>query len=410
MKADVQHQEKLWTKSFTILTLCNFLLFTNLQMLVPTLPSYVKGHFHAGSLTVSLVTSLFALSAIIARLFAGQMLKRGKRNLMLFLGFVVVLLATAGYYWCGAIVLFLFMRSLYGLGFGMISTTFPTMASNIVPDSRMGQGMGYFGLSTSLAMSIGPSIGLALLGTSFGSLIGGGVLVVATILPLTFLLRDHLRKPMETKAKVTATSTPPVKRRALIPREILLPFGLNFLLSIVYGGLLSFLALFGKEVHLDHVGNFFLVNALAVVLIRPLSGKIFDKKGHVAVILPGAFLLIAALLVLSYAHTMGLLIAAALVFGSGFGMLQPSIQAWMIKEVAPEQRGMANAMFLNSTDLGVAVGAVSLGALAIGAGYAHMYRLSSLFMVVFLVVYCLGVFVFGKRARGLSASQSSSTM
>lgn len=381
-------QEKLWTRSFIVLIVCNLLLFLNLQMILPSFPSYVKDVFHASDFTVSLVTSLFALSAIVTRIFAGQALQKGKRNQILFLGLAISTLATAGYYWCGAISLLLLMRVLFGVGFGMASTTFPTMASNVIPPKRIGEGMGFFGLSTSLAMSIGPMIGLGLLGHyGFGTLIAVATCVLAVVIPLSLPFRS-LPTPV---AHAGAQSG------KLFDRKILLPFVLNFLLSIIYGGVLSFMALFGKEAGLANVGDFFLLNAVAVVLVRPFSGKVFDKKGPGALLIPGAILLMIALVMLSFARNMTMLSASSLIFGFGFGALQPTIQAWMIQRVLPEQRGMANGMFLNSIDLGVAIGSMLLGLVAMNSSYSMMYRVSSLCMVVFLAIYVLSITVRRKR-------------
>jgi MFS family permease len=399
-----QPSEKLWTGNFIILTICNLLLFLNLQMTLPTFPSYVKEAFHASNLTVSLVTSLFAVAAIISRVFAGEALQKGKRNQILFIGLCIAALSTAGYYWCGAVSSLLLLRVGFGVGFGMTSTTFPTMVSNIIPVKRIGEGMGYFGLSTSLAMSIGPMIGLALLGTfGFHTLVIAATLITLVIFPLAYSIRS-LPSPRDqhTTAKMEN------KRGKIIDKKIVLPFILNFLLSVTYGGLLSFLALFGKEVHITNVGNFFLINALAVLLIRPFSGRIFDRKGHIAVLIPGAVLVIIGLASLSYSTTMGHLMLSAVFYGLGFGTLQPSIQAWMIKEVSPGERGMANGMFINSIDLGVAVGSMLLGGIASAVGYMVMYRISALFMILFLVVYIVAVSGQIKRAKKLEASNKMS--
>lgn len=64
-----QGKQPLWTKEFIVLTVSNLFLFLELQMIVSSIPSYVKNAFHATSVQVSLVTTLFALSAIVARLF-----------------------------------------------------------------------------------------------------------------------------------------------------------------------------------------------------------------------------------------------------------------------------------------------------------------------------------------------------
>ncbi|MGB8956905.1 MAG: MFS transporter [Tumebacillaceae bacterium] len=372
-----ERSEKVWTRGFVILILSNFLLFLNLQMTVPTLPMYAKGQFHASDVAVSLVTSMFALSAIVARVFAGQALQKGKLALLLTLGLVLAMAATVGYYWSGTIVVLLLMRMVFGAGFGLSSTTFPTMASNTLPPKRMGEGMGYFGLSTTLAMSIGPVIGLTLLGNfGIGAMIVGAVVALLLVIPLAW---SNRKLPMP-EPKPTAHSK-------LFDIKLLLPMVLNALLCVTYGGVLSFLALFGKEAHIANVGVFFLCNALAVVLIRSISGRIFDKKGHVALVIPGALFVIAALVVLSYSTTTLQLMLASLLYGVGFGVLQPTIQTWMIQKVPAEERGMANGMFLNSMDFGVASGALLLGAIAMRTGYMEMYRFAALFMVVFLFVY-----------------------
>lgn len=105
-----QSPERLWTQSFIILTLCNLLLFTGLQMTLSTLPAYAEGTLHASSVQVSLVTSLFALSAIASRLFSAKALERGGRNLLIFLGLAIILVAVIGYYWAGSILVFLLLR------------------------------------------------------------------------------------------------------------------------------------------------------------------------------------------------------------------------------------------------------------------------------------------------------------
>lgn len=158
-----QSSERLWTTSFITLTLCNLLLFIGLQMTLSTLPAYAESALHASPVQVSLVTSLFAFSAIASRLFSAKAMEKGGRNLLIFLGLAIALSAVAGYYFAGSIFTLLAFRILFGIGFGMASTAFPTMASDVIPIRRMGEGMGYFGLSTSLAMSAGPLIGLSLL-------------------------------------------------------------------------------------------------------------------------------------------------------------------------------------------------------------------------------------------------------
>ncbi|CQR55403.1 MFS transporter [Paenibacillus riograndensis] len=375
--------ERLWTSSFITLTLCNLLLFMGLQMTLSTLPAYAEGTLQASSVQVSLVTSLFALSAIASRLFSGKAMEKGGRNLLIFLGLAVSITAVIGYYWAGSILALLLLRMLFGIGFGMASTAFPTMASDIIPIRRMGEGMGYFGLSTSLAMSAGPLIGLSLLqGPGFGSLLISTAAALVLILPLSYRLTRKL------PAHHKEPAAPPVAEiRGGTFRRLFIPCLLNFLLSVSYGGLLGFLALYGAEAHLEHIAYFFLFNAVAIVVVRPLSGKIYDRFGPPALLIPGSLFIVAGLLQLSFASSTAALFPAALCYGIGFGSMQPALQTWMIQSVEPRQRGTANGMFFNSLDLGVAIGTMILGSIALYTSFGVMYRYSALAPVLLLLIY-----------------------
>ncbi|WP_427052593.1 MFS transporter [Paenibacillus sp. TC-CSREp1] len=393
---------RLWTTDFILLMLCNFLLFLQLHMIVSPLPSYVQDRFHANAFQVSLFTCLFALSAIAARLYSAKALEKGLRNAMIYIGLSVALLATLGYYFAAGIAVLLLLRMLFGVGFGMSSTAFPTMASDIVPVKRMGEGMGYFGLSTSLAMSMGPIIGVTLLqGAGFVTLMVCTAAVIAVIYPLSYSLTRKKAAQSQQAAEpaaVTVSGAPSAASGATgkttFNRKLILPSILNGLLSITYGGLVGFIVLFGKEAHLANPALFFLFNAMAVLLVRPFAGRIYDSKGPKALLIPGAVCIAVGLVILSTASTMPVLFAAAFMYGIGYGSMQSSLQTWMIQVVSPAQRGMANGMFLNTLDLGIATGALLLGSIASLTSYTEMYRYSVLFMVLFLLIYLIQ----GKRS------------
>ena len=84
-------------------------------------------------------------------------------------------------------------------------------------------------------------------------------------------------------------------------------------------------------------GTFFLVYAVSLTIIRPVSGKLLDKYGEVFIIIPALCITIIAIVVLTISHSlMGVVIAAAL-YGVGFGSAQPALQAAMITIVHPSK-------------------------------------------------------------------------
>lgn len=374
---------RLWTKAFIVLTVCSLFLFLNLQMLLASFPAYVKSEFHAGDLMVSLVTSVFALTAIATRFMTAFLMRKVKRNVLLYIGMAIAAAITGMYVFADSIGSLLLMRVGYGIGFGMASTIIPTIVSQIIPIKRMGEGIGYFGLSTSLAMSIGPLIGLNVMESSgFSMLTTIGMITMLLAFPLLLLSRSIPAERAKPSVQISSSS-----EKIPFNTKLVLPAVLNVILAVTYGGLLSFIALFGESVHLEQVGLFFLFNAITIIIIRPISGRLFDRKGPAAVLIPAGVCVVASLAVLSYTTSMPMLILSALLYGLGFGAIQPSLQAWMLRSSTQAQYGMANSMFYNSTDLGVATGAILLGAISAASDYAIMYRYSAGFMVMFLVVF-----------------------
>ncbi|WP_339823839.1 MFS transporter [Paenibacillus sp. FSL R7-0163] len=394
---------KLWTKSFIALTISALFLFMNLQMLLSSFPSYVKSEFQVGDIMVSLVTSVFALTAIASRFMTAFLMQKVSRNVLLYIGLAIAAAITGLYVVADSIGSLLLMRVGYGIGFGIASTIIPTIVSQIIPSKRMGEGIGYFGLSTSLAMSIGPMIGINVMKQSgFGTLAMIGMVTLLLAFPVLLFSRSLPAQPKKQPTPTQSESTKPLK----VPfnTKLVLPAILNVMLAITYGGLLSFIALFGESVHLEQVGLFFLFNAVTIIIIRPISGRLFDKRGPASVLIPAAVCVVASLTVLSYTTSMPMLIVSALLYGLGFGAIQPTIQAWMLRTSTPAQYGMANSMFYNSTDLGVASGAIILGAISAATDYGIMYRYSAGFMVLFLIVY-VGIQINKARVNPSTLSQ-----
>lgn len=386
---------RLWTKPFITLTLASFLLFLNLQMLLSSFSVHIKNNLDGADLHVSLATSVFALAAIVARLLTGKWMKLVPRETLLTIGLIVAAVSTILTALPNTIAPLLVMRIIYGLGFGVGSTIIPTLVTQIIPPKRIGEGIGYFGLSTSLAMSIGPATGMFVMKEAgFSTLASVGAGVVVCMFPLLLIAGAYKRKENKKEAVIEIgskreqeqhSSKQPGEFRRLFVFPIYFPALLNVCISITYSGILSFIAVYGEQLQLAQVGLFFLFNALTILLVRPIAGKLFDRKGPFIVLIPAALLVVASMIILSYTTTMGVLIVSALLYGLGFGSIQPTLQAWMLRSANKEDYGAVNGMFYNSTDLGVSLGAIILGVVATLTSYETMYRASSICMVIFTI-------------------------
>ncbi|MFL6562103.1 MAG: MFS transporter [Bacillus sp. (in: firmicutes)] len=154
------NKSRLWTKSFISISLSNFFLFLTFYVLLVTLPIYAIQEFHSNASEAGLMTTVFLLSAIISRPLAGQWLEQAGNKKVLLTALIIFAGASLLYFFPKTIVGFLLIRLLHGIGFGMATTAAGAIVADLIPISRRGEGMGYFIMSTNMAMVLGPFIGL----------------------------------------------------------------------------------------------------------------------------------------------------------------------------------------------------------------------------------------------------------
>ena len=400
-KVQSKSNESLWSKEFILITLSNLFLFFSFQMLIPTMPRYME-ESGGDQFAVGLVVGIFTISALLIRPFAGKALDTLNRKYVLLIGLIIFAISAFSYQWTTTVLLILSLRFIHGIGWGITTTSFGTIVADIIPSKRRGEGMGYYGLSSTLGMALAPLIGIWIMNTKGFSFL----FVTAAILALITLILTQFNtyskghqlteEQEQSEAKKASLLDGLMEKRALFPSFLILLF------AITYGGVVTFITIYGKEQGIENVGWFFMGNAFMVMLSRPIAGKIFDKKGHQAVLIPGVLLATIGLLILSYTTNVMLLVLASLFFGLGFGTIQPSLQAWTINKVPPHRRGAANATFFSAFDLGIGIGSMTLGIVAKWTSYSTMYRLSTILFGIFIITYLLYL----KREKNISNSKA----
>ncbi|MFZ5900523.1 MAG: MFS transporter, partial [Bacillota bacterium] len=171
-----QKRPSLWTRDFALVCLFNLAIFISFQMLMPTIPVYVD-RLGGNQAVIGLVTGIFTVSSVALRPWTGLGLDRyGRRGIWL-AGTLVFVLAVAGYNWALSIALLMMLRVVHGAGWGILTVSAATAATDLVPPPRRGEGMGFFGLGANLGMAVGLADSLAAFlgaavvgGLGFGSL------------------------------------------------------------------------------------------------------------------------------------------------------------------------------------------------------------------------------------------------
>ena len=154
--------ERLVTPTFVVAWVVNFLQYLTFYMLVTTMALYAVKSFAASDAVGGFASSAFVVGATLARLVSGYLVDALGRRRMLLIALVVVAVACALYIPAGSLPVLIAVRMVHGFGYAFASTAVMTIAQSVIPDSRRGEGTGYFALGTTLATAIGPALGLFL--------------------------------------------------------------------------------------------------------------------------------------------------------------------------------------------------------------------------------------------------------
>lgn len=371
--------DKIWTSDFIKIVCANFFIFLGFQMTLPTLPLFVK-ELGGSDQWIGIIVGSFTFSALIFRPYAGRLLETKGRRYVYMSGLVVFAISVGSFAFVTSIAFLIFWRIIQGYGFGFASTATGTIATDLIPPQRRGEGMGYFGLSGNLALALGPALGLMLVGKiSFTSLF----LICASTGLIAILLSSTVKyKKVEESPHKAATIKFDIFEKTAIQPSLLL-----FFITFTFGGIASFLPLHAAERDVAGIETYFVVYAIFVMLSRIFAGKIYDRKGHVFVFPPGVILVVTAMFLLTWLPSTTVLIIAAAIYGFGFGTVQPALQAWAVDAAPNNRKGMANATFFSFFDLGVGVGAMIFGWIAQNHGYQYIYLTAGVSVIISLLLY-----------------------
>lgn len=383
-------KERLVTSSYCFILAANFLLYFGFWLLTPVLPFYLSEVFHASNTAIGVVLSCYTVSSLCVRPFSGYLLDAFARKPLYLLAYFVFTLIFAGYMVAGALVMFIIFRVIHGFSFGMVTVGGNTVVIDIMPSSRRGEGLGYYGLTNNIAMSIGPMFGLFLHsgGASYTTIFSYALVSCV----LGFFCAVSVKTPYK----------PPVKRAPIsLDRFILLkglPAGFSLLLlSIPYGMTTNYVAMYARQIGITaETGLFFTFMAIGMAVSRLFSGRLVDKGMVTQVIAAGLYLVCFCYFGLtacgwmaawSLHFTTVFFFVIALLLGVGFGTMFPAYNTLFVNLAPGNQRGTATSTYLTSWDVGIGIGMLSGGYIAEIATFRSAYFFGAALTVVSLFYF-----------------------
>ncbi|MBQ8241860.1 MAG: MFS transporter [Bacteroidaceae bacterium] len=378
-------KDKLVTPSYLLIIAANFLQFFGFWLLIPILPFYLQEIFGADKTSIGAILSCYTIAALCIRPFSGYLLDSFARKPLYLLAYFLFTAMFGGYLLAGTLTLFIIFRIVHGLSFGMVTVSGNTIVIDIMPSSRRGEGLGYYGLANNMAMSIGPMTGLFMHDAGVGYTLIFGSSLLAGIIGLTcaWLVKTPYK--------------PSVKREPIsLDRFILLkgiPAGISLLLlSIPYGMTTNYVAMFAKQIGITTpTGYFFTLMAIGMAVARLFSGKWVDK-GKITQVIGGGLYLVCFcffglsscgwLVQWSLSATTLFFFLISLLLGIGFGTMFPAYNTLFVNLAPNNQRGTATSTYLTSWDVGIGIGMVVGGYIAEISTFKMAYLCGAILTVV----------------------------
>ena len=397
-------KESIFTPTFVINTLISFLFYIVFYVLTSSIGTYALQQLHQSTVVSLSLSSVFVIGALIGRVWTGINITRIGMKRLLYIGGLIFLVLTFGYYLTTNIPLLFLIRVIQGAGFGI-----GAIAGHVVPASRRGEGIGYYALSVTLAAAVGPALSIMIYSSlGFGSLLG----IALGLLVITFILIFFVRvKEFSAEERAYALAHEPKGVERYIEKSALPISIIAFLAGFIDSAILTGMGSFSTDLKIPLAGSlFFTMYAVLIFVSRPFTGRLFDTKGDNWIFNPTFIFFAVAMLLVGLAGFFSpaigfvVLLIAGGAFGLGYGGVAPFGQAIAIRDSSKDRIGVATSTFFGFLDLGVGGGPIVLGAIIpmLGngmLGFRNLYLYSAPAVVIVWIIYYL---IHGKHQKSSS--------
>ena len=247
---------------------------------------------------------------------------------------------------------FFLTRFVQGLIWGGMTTSGPTMAVDIIPPSRRGEGLGFFGMTMTLGMCLGPVIGLQVYQQyGFYVITWSSLVLCLAGAGIASLIRAP-RRPVQESVHET-----PKKVLDRLVLRVGIPLAVNVMIaSFSYGVVAVYSALYGKMYGFKYAGLFYALMGLGMLVSRFMVGRQIDRGRVAELSVISLGILTVSFGALAFAPLEWVYYTSAILIGFGFGIFIPTFQTMKLNMADRGHRGAVNSTFFTAFDIGVGTG------------------------------------------------------
>jgi predicted MFS family arabinose efflux permease len=383
VQVPLETAHRLFSPRFLLMCGFSFTVFLSAFQLLPVAPYRILalgGSAAVAGLFLGLLTYSSAFTAPLTGSLADRL---GPRRILLVSSAALALFSLV-YAVLPSYQLMLALVVLHGFFWSGLLSASASYVSSLVPVERRAEGMGYWGLSTVLAVAVAPTIGLWVYSH------GGWTamcLEAAALNGVMFLIASALpRDPTRARGDL------PLRAGALLELRVLFVSFALFLYAFGYGGLTSFVALYADANGVTPSALYFTVFSVMIIATRPFIGRFADRVGYRRVFLPCVGLIAVALGMLALGGSRTILVTSAVLFGVGFGSAYPVFLGHVLRYVDVNRRGAAFGSIIGMFDTGIGTGSIAMGWIVERLGYQYAWATAAA-----LASCAIPYFIFAER-------------
>ena len=374
----MEKNEKIWNRRFILLFITNLLVLAAFYASIPIIPIYCQEIGITGS-RVGIVLTAMSVATILFRPIAGYLLDNFNRYWVYLLFLALFCLSFPAFialpFFGALIVVRLYMGAVYSV----CGSATMTLAGDVLPPQKITEGISRFAFTVSIGMAVGPYVGLQVqnhMSSEASFLTIFGITVAALICVSCCRIRY-----------------PKVERKKFSIRDSIygpaLPFMFNMMfLMIPYGAVIAYSSIFAQEKNLTSYLPYFYITLVAGMLVSKLSTqKWIDAGKHRLLVYVSLMILILTMVSYLFMDTGIHLLLAGFFFGLGYGILQPLFQSFVTGSTPAPKRGVANATYMLSYDIGIGIGSLLMGCLQETIGLPVGFALTAIAYVVGFIIY-----------------------
>ncbi|MFF7503950.1 MFS transporter [Streptomyces lavendulae] len=267
---------------------------------------------------------------------------------------------------------------LRGLGYGFTLVAGGALTASLIPAERRGEGLALVGIVGGVPALVALPLGVWLAAHSGYGLVfaSGGAFALAALASVPGL-PDRVRA----SGRAVGIGIGEGLRSAGLRR----PAVVFAFAAMVSGIVVTFLPLAVRGAATGSVAVALFVQPAAATAGRWVAGRVGDRRGSAGLVLPGLLLSAAGTLLMVATAEPVVVVVAAGVFGTGFGILQNATLTLMYARVPTAGYGTVSAVWNIAYDVGMGVGAVAFGWLAAATGYPWAFALTGVAVLTAVV-------------------------